>query len=102
VLVIGTSGSISSHMVLQPQLESQNHIIKPMWLPGSQTQLALLTADAVKVYDLGKDVMSPMYYFLLPSGKVRDATFVCQVTNIESTVLTSSFIVHIVLMKLVF
>jgi hypothetical protein len=66
-------------LVLQPQLESQNHIIKPLWLPGSQTQLAILSADAVKIYDLGKDVISPIYYFLLPSGKVRDATFVCQV-----------------------
>ncbi|ODM96234.1 E3 ubiquitin-protein ligase UBR4, partial [Orchesella cincta] len=78
ILVVGTGGSISSHLVLQPQLESQNHILKPLWLPGSQTSLALLTADAVKVYDLGKDVISPMFYFLLPSGKVRDATFVIQ------------------------
>jgi len=77
--VIGTGGSISSHVVLQPQLEGQNHIIKPLWLPGSQTQLALLSADAVKIYDLGKDAISPKYYFLLPSGKVRDATFVVQV-----------------------
>jgi E3 ubiquitin-protein ligase UBR4 len=77
-LVIGTGGSISSHMVLQPQLEGQNHIIKPLWLPGSHTKMALLSADAVKIYDLGKDVISPVYYFLLPSGKVRDATFVSQ------------------------
>lgn len=77
-MVVGTGGSISSHLVLQPQLEGQNHIIKPLWLPGSQTCLALLTADAVKVYDLGKDIISPIYYFLLPSGKVRDATFVIQ------------------------
>lgn len=82
ILVVGTGGSISSHLVLQPQLDSQNHIIKPLWLPGSQTSIALLTADAVKVYDLGKDVISPIYYFLLPSGKVRDATFVIQVIHL--------------------
>lgn len=70
---------MGSHMVLQPQLEGQNHIIKPLWLPGSYTQMALLSADAVKIYDMGKDVISPVYYFLLPSGKVRDATFVIQV-----------------------
>lgn len=79
VLVIGTGGSISSHIVLQPQLEGQNHIIKPMWIPGSQSELAILTSESVKVYDLGKDVISPTFYFLLPSGKVRDATFVVQV-----------------------
>lgn len=32
----------------------------------------------MKVYDLGTDVISPIYYFLLPTGKVRDATFVIQ------------------------
>lgn len=90
ILVVGTGGSISSHLVLQPQLDSQNHIIKPLWLPGSQTSIALLTADAVKVYDLGKDVISPIYYFLLPSGKVRDATFVIQVRN-------NNFFIQIVL-----
>ena len=29
-----------------------------------------------QVYDLSQDAISPQYYFLLPSGKVRDATFV--------------------------
>ena len=61
---------------LQPQLEAANYIIKPVWLPGSQTQLALVTADSVKIYDLATDVLSPAYYFLVPSGKIRDVTFV--------------------------
>lgn len=51
-------------------------VLQAMWLPGSQTELALVTADFVKVYDLGQDAISPMYYFLLPSSKIRDATFV--------------------------
>ena len=44
-------------------------------MPGSQTELALVTADFVKVYDLSVDAISPVYYFLLPSSKIRDATF---------------------------
>ncbi len=43
-------------------------------MPGSQTELAVVTADFVKVYDLGSDVLSPQYFFLVPSGKVRDCT----------------------------
>ena len=43
-------------------------------MPGSQTELALVTADFIKIYNLGKDVLSPEYYFLVPSGKVRDCT----------------------------
>jgi len=30
-----------------------------------------VTADFVKIYDLGADALSPQYYFLVPSGKVR-------------------------------
>jgi hypothetical protein len=48
-----------------------------LWLPGSQTQLALVTADFVKIYDLSLDALSPQYFFLVPSGKIRDCTFVC-------------------------
>ena len=75
VLTFTSSGSVSDHLVLHPQLETGNFIIKAVWLPGSQTQLALVTADFVKIYDLGKDALSPQYYFLVPSGKIRDCTF---------------------------
>lgn len=75
VLMFTASGSVSEHLVLHPQLETGNFIIKAIWLPGSQTQLALVTADFVKIYDLSKDILSPKYYFLVPSGKIRDCTF---------------------------
>ncbi|XP_008200345.2 E3 ubiquitin-protein ligase UBR4 isoform X1 [Tribolium castaneum] len=75
VLTFTSSGSVSDHLVLHPQLETGNFIIKAIWLPGSQMQLALVTADFVKIYDLGKDALSPQYYFLVPSGKIRDCTF---------------------------
>lgn len=75
VLTFNTSGTVSDHLVLYPQLETGNFIIKAIWLPGSQTQLALVTADFVKIYDLGKDALCPQYYFLVPTGKIRDCTF---------------------------
>ena len=52
------------------------HPLQAEWLPGSQTKIAVITADFVKIYDLSQDAISPQYYFLLPSGKIRDATFV--------------------------
>ncbi|XP_012287187.1 E3 ubiquitin-protein ligase UBR4 isoform X2 [Orussus abietinus] len=76
VLTFNSSGTVSDHLVLHPQLETGNFIIKALWLPGSQTQLALVTADFVKIYDLGKDALSPQYYFLVPTGKIRDCTFI--------------------------
>lgn len=75
ILTFTSSGSVSDHLVLHPQLETGNFIIKAVWLPGSQTKLALVTADFVKIYDLSKDALSPQYYFLVPSGKIRDCTF---------------------------
>ncbi|CAB0040844.1 unnamed protein product, partial [Trichogramma brassicae] len=76
VLTFNSSGTVSDHLVLHPQLETGNFIIKAIWLPGSQTQLALVTADFVKIYDLSKDALSPQYYFLVPTGKIRDCTFI--------------------------
>ena len=67
-------GEVTAHLVLHPQLDANNYIIKTVWMPGSQTELALVTADFIKVYSLGEDAMSPQYYFLVPSGKVRDCT----------------------------
>ncbi|XP_075228020.1 E3 ubiquitin-protein ligase-like protein poe isoform X3 [Lycorma delicatula] len=75
VLTFNSSGSVSEHLVLHPQLETGNFIIRAIWLPGAQTQLALITADFVKIYDLSRDVLSPQYYFIVPTGKIRDVTF---------------------------
>ncbi|XP_016138625.1 E3 ubiquitin-protein ligase UBR4 [Sinocyclocheilus grahami] len=75
VLTFSSTGSVSDHLVLHPQLATGNFIIKAIWLPGSQTELAIITADFVKIYDLSVDALSPMYYLLLPSSKIRDATF---------------------------
>ena len=34
-------------------------------MPGSQTELAVITADFIKVYDLGSDALSPQYFLLV-------------------------------------
>lgn len=35
----------------------------------------MLVPFGKQIYDLSVDALSPMYYFLLPSSKIRDATF---------------------------
>ena len=45
-----------------------------MWLTGSQTEIALVTVDFMKIYDLNDDSISSKYYNLLPFGKIRDST----------------------------
>ncbi|KAK3907858.1 E3 ubiquitin-protein ligase UBR4, partial [Frankliniella fusca] len=90
VLTFSSAGSVAEHLVLHPQLETGNFIIRAIWLPGSQTQLALITADFVKIYDLSKDALSPQYYFLVPTGKIRDCTFICTEDNVMHMMLMSS------------
>lgn len=76
ILTFSNSGVTNDHIVLTPQLENGNFIKKAIWLPGSQTMLALVTADYVKIYELAEDAYSPKYYFLVAVGKIRDCTFV--------------------------
>ena len=70
------SSNSAGLIVLHPSLESSNYIIKSIWLPGSQTELALITSEFIKIYDLSIDKISPVYYYLLPIGKIKDVTFV--------------------------
>uniref|UniRef100_A0A182RFY8 UBR-type domain-containing protein n=1 Tax=Anopheles funestus TaxID=62324 RepID=A0A182RFY8_ANOFN len=76
ILTFNSTGTANDHIVLTPQLDTGNFIKRAIWLPSSQTKLALVTADFVKIYDLADDSYSPQYYFLVPSGKIRDCTFV--------------------------
>uniref|UniRef100_A0A8D8THS7 E3 ubiquitin-protein ligase UBR4 n=1 Tax=Cacopsylla melanoneura TaxID=428564 RepID=A0A8D8THS7_9HEMI len=65
-------------ITINPHCETSNYIIKALWIPGRQSTLAIVTALNIKIYQLDKDVTHPYLYFVLPNGKVRDATFVCE------------------------
>ncbi|XP_015793075.1 E3 ubiquitin-protein ligase UBR4-like isoform X2 [Tetranychus urticae] len=93
VLTFNPNGNVSGHLVLHPMLEAGNYLIKSVWLPGTQTELALITMDFVKVYNLSVDVISPQFFFLLPSGKIRDVTFV--ITENQRYILIISSAGHI-------
>lgn len=81
VLTFSSSGTVTGHMILHLQLEPGNNLVKTLWLPGSQTELAVVATDFVKVFDLSISCSEPQYTFLVPSGKVRDVTFVCPDTH---------------------
>lgn len=80
--LVGSTNS-SGLLVLQPALEGSNYIVKSIWLPGSRSELAIVTADFVKIYDLSVDKIAPIYYFLLPMGKIKDVTFVYDLVRVE-------------------
>lgn len=44
---------------------------------GMDTSSHFICQHLLQIYNLGMDALSPQYYFLLPSGKIRDATFIC-------------------------
>ena len=48
-----------------------------IWLSECRGIVAVVTADFVNIYDLCKDFRHPLYHFLLPAGKIRDAAFAC-------------------------
>lgn len=78
ILTFSSTGAANEHIVITPHLETGNFIKRAIWLPGSQTKLALVTADFVKIYELAADIAVPEYHFLVPSGKIRDCTFAFQ------------------------
>lgn len=73
VLTFNSSGHLSGHLILQLNLKKLNYIIKSIWLP-SQSELAIITADYVTIYNLSESLSKPVYCFELPE-KIRDATF---------------------------
>lgn len=75
-----TSGmtQATDSITINPHCETSNYIIKALWVPGRQSTLAIVTSFNIKMYQLDKDVTHPYLYFVLPTGKIKDATFVCE------------------------
>lgn len=77
VLTLSHVGTIVDRLFMQPPLEGGNYVLRALWLPNSLTQLAIITADYVRIYDLAESSSQPIFHFMLASGKISDATFVC-------------------------
>ena len=90
VLTFSSTGTVLGHLLLSLQLESGNHVIRSVWLPGSQTQIAVVTADFVKIFDLSVSSSEPEYYFLPPSGKIRDITLTFLENGVKNILMLTS------------
>ena len=89
-MCFNSSGQITNKLPIHTSLESNEYIVKvyyaflanfyyclqTIWCPGSETELAIITDTFVKIYDLSVDTISPLYYFLVCSDKIRDATII--------------------------
>ena len=74
LLVINSSGQVTSRSLLHPSVGNMGYIVKALWIPGSQYELVLISDTFVKIYDTHIDVICPTYYFVLDKGKIKDAT----------------------------
>lgn len=77
VLTFTQSGLVSSHIELNLDLTGAiDHVIKAVWIPASQTEIAILTSETVKIFDLSGDSLIPRYNLKLAFGQLKDMTFI--------------------------
>ncbi|CAD5111184.1 DgyrCDS518 [Dimorphilus gyrociliatus] len=76
VLSLTNIAKVREHLALHPSLDAGNYVVKVIWLPASKSSLALITGDFIKIFNLSNDIISPNYYFVVPAGKIKDATFI--------------------------
>ena len=62
-------------LMLQSLGEGLN-VSKAQWLPGSQTILAIAAHNFVKVYDLARDNLSPLYTLTSCDGTIQDMVII--------------------------
>ena len=76
IVLLNSSYTPREQLALQLNLESQQSFINSCrWMPGSNSILAVVVNDAIKIYDVAESVSKPLYHFLLPSCKIVDMAF---------------------------
>ena len=48
----------------------------------------------IQIYDLSKDPLSPVFYFVLPAGKIRDVTFIFQSSQRHMCLMSSEGLIY--------
>lgn len=46
-----------------------------IWVPQKENLIAVVTVDSILVYDVFVSCTEPQFYFVLPTGKIKDCTF---------------------------
>lgn len=75
VLTLNSRDEVIDQLSVELALEGGNTVLRSAWLPESQVKLGIIASQCVKVYDLSRDALSPLYYFTLLEDSVRDAVF---------------------------
>lgn len=77
ILTFTSNGLVSSHIELHLDLASaSDYVIKTVWIPGGQTEIAVLTSEMVKIFDLSENSNQPKHHLKLASGLLKDITFI--------------------------
>lgn len=76
VITLNSRDEVVDQLSVELALDgAANTVLRAAWLPGSQVRLGIIASQCVKVYDLSKDALSPLYYFTLLEDSVREAVF---------------------------
>lgn len=75
VITLSSRDEVVDQLSVELALEGGNTVLKSAWLPGSQVKIGIIASQCVKVFDLSRDALSPLYYFTLLEDTVRDAVF---------------------------
>lgn len=77
ILTLTPSGFVSTYIEVDMNLTNPDcFIIKALWLSGSESELAILTSDSIKIFNLTKSSSDPCFHFSLVSGTIKDITFI--------------------------
>lgn len=79
VVTLAKNGTVQDRLRLELGMEGMGDaavILRVMWVPGSQVQLAVVTNHFIKLYDLSADAISPQHFLTLIEDSIRDSTFV--------------------------
>lgn len=69
------AGSFGRQISLNLNLSPSQYITRIHWAPNSSVIVAVSTNENVKIFDLSKDVISPVYNFKPVTGVLTDFTF---------------------------
>jgi E3 ubiquitin-protein ligase UBR4 len=73
VFILNARGEVMDRLALELALEPETFLVQATWVPGSQVELLVVSNRSVKIYDLSKDKISPVYFVTVPQESIKQA-----------------------------
>lgn len=89
------AGTFGRQISLNLNLAQSQFITRILWAPNSSVVLAVSTNGNIKVFDLSKDVISPVYNFKPVSGVITDFTFLYRKSELCLVALTNEGTIYV-------